>query len=70
MHNDKFLLVHTNLRLLFSHINLPPFPNELQIMADAGFANIQPVITPAAMNPLPAGPLSEAIRRFVLIVIF
>ena len=35
-------------------------------MADAGFANIQPVITPASMSPLPVGPLSEVIRRFAI----
>ena len=45
------------------HINLLPFPNDLQIMADAGFANIQPVITPAALNPIPAGPMKELIKR-------
>ena len=33
-------------------------------MADAGFANIQPVITPVSMNPLLAGPITKAIRRF------
>ena len=32
-------------------------------MADAGFANIPPVLTPAAMNPLPQDALKDLIQR-------
>ena len=49
----------------FRHINLPPFLYDLQIMADAGFANIQPVITPAALNRIAAGPMKEMIKRYM-----
>ena len=61
----KFAIhVYINMMIFFfSHIQLPPFPAHLQIMADLGFANIQPVITPACMNVLPPGAMQEAIRR-------
>ena len=38
-------------------------------MADLGFANIQPVITPASLNAIPAGPLKEMIKWYMHILI-
>ena len=34
----------------YRHINLPPFPQGLQIMADQGFANKTPLLLPLSMQ--------------------
>ena len=38
----------------FRHIQLPPFPQGLQIMADQGFANRSPLLVPVSPqgNPM------------------
>ena len=36
------------LYFLFRHLQIPPLPNGLQIMADQGFPNIPPLLLPVA----------------------
>ena len=57
MYSRPGFVGHLHDSTCYRHLNIPPFPQGFQIMADQGFANRSPLLVPisAQANPLPAG---------------